>query len=59
MAAPAPRPAAAAAGDWHACLAVVTGSTGGIGRAIAERLAADGFTVVVNGRSQVSGGAPG
>jgi NAD(P)-dependent dehydrogenase (short-subunit alcohol dehydrogenase family) len=36
------------------CLAVVTGSTSGIGKAIAVDLARRGFTVVVNGRSQAS-----
>ncbi|MCB0217024.1 MAG: 3-oxoacyl-[acyl-carrier-protein] reductase [Caldilineae bacterium] len=34
-------------------VALVTGSSRGIGRAIAERLAADGFAVVVNCRSRV------
>ena len=29
-------------------VAIVTGASGGIGGAIAERLARDGFTVVVN-----------
>jgi 3-oxoacyl-[acyl-carrier protein] reductase len=32
--------------------ALVTGSTGGIGRAIAEALAREGATVIVNGRSE-------
>lgn len=38
-------------------LAVVTGSTAGIGRAIAAGLAAEGARVVVNGRSQQTAGA--
>ena len=35
-------------------LALVTGSTAGIGYAIAERLALEGASAVVNGRSQGS-----
>jgi NAD(P)-dependent dehydrogenase (short-subunit alcohol dehydrogenase family) len=38
--------------DLHGRLAVVTGSTAGIGRAIADGLAAAGAAVVVNGRTQ-------
>ncbi len=35
-------------------LALVTGSTSGIGKAIAKTLAAEGASVVINGRSQQS-----
>jgi len=36
-------------------VAIVTGSTGGIGEAIARRLGADGFAVVVSGRNEKRG----
>ena len=35
-------------------LSLVTGSTAGIGYAIAEALALEGATVIINGRSQES-----
>jgi len=38
-------------------VAIVTGSTKGIGAAVAKRLATDGATVVVNGRSEADGRA--
>ena len=36
-------------------VAIVTGSTGGIGRGIALKLAAEGARVVINGRSAETG----
>jgi 3-oxoacyl-[acyl-carrier protein] reductase len=45
-------PEAAPAADARPRVAIVTGGAGGIGKAICQRLAADGFDVVVNYRGQ-------
>jgi 3-oxoacyl-[acyl-carrier protein] reductase len=45
-------PEAAPAADARPRVAIVTGAAGGIGKAICQRLAADGFNVVVNYRGQ-------
>lgn len=45
-------PEAKPIGDMRPRVAIVTGGAGGIGKAICQRLAADGFDVVVNYRSQ-------
>jgi 3-oxoacyl-[acyl-carrier protein] reductase len=48
----AAEPEAARAADERPRVAIVTGGAGGIGKAICQRLAADGFDVVVNYRGQ-------
>lgn len=45
-------PEAAPAADARPRVAIVTGGAGGIGKAICQRLAADGYSVVVNYRGQ-------
>ena len=48
----ATEPEAKPAADARSRVAIVTGGAGGIGKAICQRLAADGFDVVVNYRCQ-------
>lgn len=48
----AAEPEAKVAADARPRVAIVTGGAGGIGKAICQRLAADGFDVVVNYRGQ-------
>nr|WP_315254262.1 SDR family oxidoreductase [uncultured Duganella sp.] len=48
----AAEPEASPAADARPRVAIVTGGAGGIGKAICQRLAADGFDVVVNYRGQ-------
>jgi 3-oxoacyl-[acyl-carrier protein] reductase len=48
----AAEPEAKLAGDARPRVAIVTGGAGGIGKAICQRLAKDGFDVVVNYRGQ-------